>query len=158
VQPDQLHITLRFLASLDNEAIEKVIQTAHRIGEATVPFAVTVGGLGAFPSIKRPRVLWVGINQGEEDLVVLHDMLDYGLCAVGLDPEDKDPFRPHITLARVNLRGGSSDAAELSNLLTRNTNSAPTASFTARGLSVMRSRLEHGGAHHEELQSAPFGV
>jgi 2'-5' RNA ligase len=98
VAAGNLHLTLRFLGEVD----EATGARAVAIVAAPLPlpaFDLALGGVGAFPPAGRPRVLWIGVSRGAEELVQLHDLLEARLAPLGVEQEDR-PYRAHLTLAR----------------------------------------------------------
>jgi 2'-5' RNA ligase len=98
VNPEIMHLTLRFLGEIPVSTVEHVKQamsTLHFSG-----FDVDFHGLGAFPSLKRINVVWVGIRQGQEQLDEVFRQLEPRLRQLGLPGDDKG-FSPHLTIARV---------------------------------------------------------
>ena len=96
--PEQLHLTLRFIGDADdavNAAIRKGLATI-----ASLPFPLALNGAGCFPSPRRPRVLWVGLNGGEPLMQLQQKVETVVVMAAGLPAEER-PFSPHITLARL---------------------------------------------------------
>ena len=101
VKPENIHLTLRFLGEIPVVLVDeifKVMQSAVR-----PPFEMEVKGLGAFPSVTRPRVIWAGVSDGAEAVVEIHRKIEAGLKRLGFRPEDKR-FTAHITIARVKSR------------------------------------------------------
>ena len=99
VRLDGLHLTLRFLGPTDEEAIPDVAAAVDRSGVAMAPFDVAIGGAGAFPSVARPRALWLAVTAGVAELDAAARTLDDSLAEVGW-PRDDRPYRAHLTLAR----------------------------------------------------------
>jgi len=99
VRLDGLHLTLRFLGPTDEEAIPDVAAAVDRSGAAMGPFDVAIGGAGAFPSVARPRALWLAVTAGVAELDAAARTLDDRLAEVGWARDDR-PYRPHLTLAR----------------------------------------------------------
>ncbi|MDQ7857370.1 MAG: RNA 2',3'-cyclic phosphodiesterase [Armatimonadota bacterium] len=100
VRPDHLHFTLRFLGELPPAQVARAV-VATRDAVATIaPFALTLGGLGAFPSLERPQVVWVGTIAGADALVALARAVNEALARAKF-PADGRPFRPHVTLGRA---------------------------------------------------------
>ncbi|MDP8247819.1 MAG: RNA 2',3'-cyclic phosphodiesterase [Candidatus Tritonobacter lacicola] len=100
VKPDNIHVTIRFLGEISPETrglVERVLRNAA-IGFS--PFDVTIGEMGAFPSFRRPRVLWAGIGKGKEELRRLHLRIEEGLGEIGI-PAERRPYTPHITIGRL---------------------------------------------------------
>lgn len=96
VQPENMHITLRFVGDIDGRTADDL---ADLLADASVPpFTVSISGGGAFGG-RDPRVLWAGVNGGQE-LDALYRANERAARAAGLDPDPRD-FRPHVTLARM---------------------------------------------------------
>ena len=70
VKPENIHLTLKFLGHLPPEQLEKVKITARETLQPFKPFGISISGLGAFPKIKYPRVVWIGIDKGKEEIVL----------------------------------------------------------------------------------------
>lgn len=103
VRMDGLHLTLRFLGATDPSRVADVARVVDDVGVSQRPFRITVRGAGAFPSASRPRTVWLGIDEGREELGRLSQRLSEGLVAAGW-PADERPFRAHLTLARADGR------------------------------------------------------
>ncbi len=100
VKPENAHLTLRFLGDLGDSGVRRAGEAVLR-GASDVPaFRATIGGLGAFPSMSRPRLFWAGLAEGAEESKALARSVNDCLKRDGFGPPDK-PFRPHLTLARV---------------------------------------------------------
>ena len=108
VSPRQLHLTLQFLGDITTAQVAEAIEAARAAAAANAPFAVTFAGLGAFPSVAAPRVMWVGVTRGAEHLIALAESLARALRdrRLSLDPR---PFAPHLTLARARGTGRPPD-------------------------------------------------
>ncbi|HZU12612.1 MAG TPA: RNA 2',3'-cyclic phosphodiesterase [Chloroflexota bacterium] len=102
VNPDLLHITLRFLGATPAERLQAVRTAVCNAAAELAPFTLRLSGLGAFPSISRPRVVWAGLAGGAGllELEHLYDLVERGLEAHGFAAEER-AFSPHITLART---------------------------------------------------------
>lgn len=100
VQPEQMHLTLRFLGDTNTAQLPAIQATMDAAGAANVPFEMRMQGIGCFPNMKRPRVIWVGLAGQEELLLALVTDLERRLASLGWEPEGK-PFRAHLTLGRV---------------------------------------------------------
>ena len=98
MQPQNIHVTIRFLGEITRPIIEDVQQEMTAV--TFRPFEVRLQGVGVFPHLKRPRVVWIGIAQGDKELRDIHSQLEPRLRALGLPADDKG-FSPHITIARV---------------------------------------------------------
>jgi 2'-5' RNA ligase len=113
VRLDGLHITLRFLGPTLEDRIDSLAAALRRASAGGEPFAVTIGGAGAFPPTGRPRTLWLGVREGADELAALNGRLDEALVEAGWAHEER-PFRAHLTLARSDgVRAGPTTAAAL---------------------------------------------
>ncbi len=99
VKPDNIHLTIVFMGDVNEKAIPEIISSIDNSVSKHKPFNITLGGMGLFPDIKRPRVLWLGLNGEVERLGALRDDLQKPLEAYGIEQE-KRAFRPHLTLGR----------------------------------------------------------
>ena len=103
VRPEGLHVTLKFLGSVDPGRLERVHTALVADLHDQPALHVSVNGIGAFPNWRRPRVVWVGLHG--EGLVALAASIDGALAPLGFEPEQR-AFTPHLTLARVNSPRG----------------------------------------------------
>jgi 2'-5' RNA ligase len=97
VRPEGIHLTLKFLGEVPSERLAQVVQAMREL-PPFAPFAVEVKGLGGFPGLTRPRVLWVGIEPSPE-LAQLARRVEEAVATLGF-PRESRPFTPHLTLAR----------------------------------------------------------
>jgi RNA 2',3'-cyclic 3'-phosphodiesterase len=95
-----MHVTLKFLGEVQEALVPQVSSALHTVAEDTAPFSVAIAGVGGFPGLQNPRVLWAGIKTGAMQLSGLAVRVDEALHRVGFSREAR-PFSPHITLARV---------------------------------------------------------
>jgi 2'-5' RNA ligase len=98
VDPEIMHLTLRFLGEIPQPTVEQVKNAMDSVHFPA--FEVEFSGLGAFPSLKRINVVWVGIKRGQEQLDDIFHQLEPKLRQSGL-PADNKGFSPHLTIARV---------------------------------------------------------
>lgn len=116
VEPENIHITMRFLGNITQTMVDKVYEEMKKV--KFTPFDVKIRGVGAFPNIHHPRVLWAGITQGAEQLRAIFSQLEPNLRRLGFAPDPKG-FSPHLTIARV--RSGR-NKAQLAKRLEENLN------------------------------------
>ncbi len=137
---ENLHLTLKFFAAIEEESLEKIGEVMLSVGRFTPPFQVRLKGLGAFPSLARPRVFWLGIHQ-DEPLRHLHQDLEDRLERLGL-ARDPRPFAPHLTLGRPQgpLHGGRDPIGRRQPGLDLD--------LPVDQLILYQSRLRPGGAQH----------
>ena len=95
--PDQLHLTLKFLGETEPERVPEIHQNLSQV-EAPA-FSMTIKGFGYFPKGKQPRVLWSGINKNKS-LEKLQQFIEQTCTSMGFDAETRS-FKPHVTIARI---------------------------------------------------------
>ncbi|MDR0372125.1 MAG: RNA 2',3'-cyclic phosphodiesterase [Nitrososphaerota archaeon] len=98
VDPQNIHITVRFLGPIQPEMVEKIYTTMKNI--KFTPFNIQLSGLGVFPTINYPRVVWAGITDGADQLKSIFEQLEPQIHDLGFAP-DPNGFSPHLTIARV---------------------------------------------------------
>ncbi len=98
VEPKNIHITVRFLGGISPAMIEKVYAAMKNVKFS--PFNVQIHGLGVFPTLNYPRVVWAGITDGAEQLKSIFEQLEPQIHELGFAP-DPNGFSPHLTIARV---------------------------------------------------------
>ena len=103
---ENLHITLNFLGDVPETELNNVCQAASRAVEDVAAFDIQIEGLGAFPEVARPRVIWLGITEGQSELQQLQRKLEQALEPLGFPPERR-LYRPHLTLGRIKRSGKS---------------------------------------------------
>jgi 2'-5' RNA ligase len=100
VQPENIHLTLKFLGERDEKKIDKIKEALDETARDKTCFSLRLCNLGAFPKIDFPRVIWVGIDKGEEEIKKIAYELEEKIAKAGIPKEDK-PFSSHITIARL---------------------------------------------------------
>jgi len=88
VKPRNIHLTLKFLGDVEEEKSRVVVETVKRACRGNMPFEFTVEGVGAFPSARKPRVIWVGVNRSVP-LAALHERLEQEFKTTGFPPEQR---------------------------------------------------------------------
>jgi 2'-5' RNA ligase len=116
VEPANIHITLRFLGGISSEIIDKIYMVIKNVKFS--PFNVGIHGLGVFPTLNYPRVVWAGITDGAEELKSIFEQIEPQIHELGIAPDPKG-FSPHLTIARV--RSGA-NKQNLVNLVTKQSN------------------------------------
>jgi len=98
VSPGNLHVTLKFLGACDNDQASRIVEIMHNAAEY-LPLRLQVGGVGAFPSQRSARVLWVGTSDLEDRIVKVYNVLDKGAEKCGFQRENRR-YTPHVTIGR----------------------------------------------------------
>lgn len=99
VEPDNLHITLKFLGDTDEEKVDQIKDSIYDSIKDVKPFNIKLKNLGVFPNINYIKVLWIGIEHGEQ-LSVIAKNIDERLNKIGFKKE-KRSFSPHLTIGRI---------------------------------------------------------
>ena len=95
---DQIHFTLEFLGEIDQVKYDQVKDVMEEISFSS--FDISLKGVGVFPNLKNPRVIWIGIDEnGAEKLISIANEVGIKLKALGFEKEKK--FKPHLTVFRV---------------------------------------------------------
>lgn len=132
VPPAKLHLTVRFLGAVEPEALPVLEEDLRSATLSLSPVRIATAGLGAFPGLRRPRVVWAGVR-GE------FEALDAAIRAAtaGRREADDKPFQPHLTLARVNP--GSPAVGRLLEPLAQEMREAAFGEWTAEHVALMES-------------------
>ena len=145
VKPENLHLTVRFLGDLGDSGVRRAGEAVRRGASDRVAFQASLGPLGAFPSLQKPRVLWTGLAEGAEESIALAKAVNLSLDRAGFGPADK-PFKPHITLARVR------EHAQGVEEITRYAPPPPPGPASFDRIVVMKSDLHPAGARYTALE------
>ncbi len=144
VNPEGVHLTLKFLGNVSKDAIPIIESGMRRAAEGICLFTVRIQGAGCFPSSRRPRVLWLGLQGELEPLLTAQSRLEDSLEASGVDRETRR-FRPHLTLGRVSSGLSEGRAGRLKETLEAVGEMGPC-DLPVDGLSLMESVLGKEGA------------
>lgn len=146
VEPENLHITLKFLGDINDVQAWEVSQSLEPIVASQSRFNVTLKGLGAFPALNRPRSLWVGLIEGEAAVKALFDDVDAKLRELGY-PSEQRRFHAHLTLGRV--RGHQQKQALISKLEEFSETELGTMEIAA--VTLYSSQLRRVGPHYSRM-------
>ncbi|MCA9727957.1 MAG: RNA 2',3'-cyclic phosphodiesterase [Candidatus Eisenbacteria bacterium] len=147
VDPRSFHLTVRFFGDLDRRGVERARDVVRGTRFDRIP--VRMGKVSAFPSVSRPQVLWVGLEDGGGTLPVLVERLDHRLREAGFGPPDK-PWKSHLTFGRVargaRLPDGWHEGIAL-----------PASEYRLDSIALMRSELLPTGARYTALERVTAG-
>lgn len=146
---ERLHLTLKFLGSVEADRLNGLVD-ALSVLQQTERFQIVLSGLGAFPSISRPSVLWLGVEEGAGELKTLAEQVDRCCQAAGFEPEQRD-FTPHLTLARVKRSRGSGRS------VLQSVSPTSVGSSSVSEVTLYRSHLGGGGSAYTPLARIPLG-
>jgi len=100
VKADNIHLTLRFLGETEEKLVPRLQEMITTIAPRYQSVEANFSTLGAFPNLRRPRVIWVGLTDLPEHLFALADEIEQKIRQLGFKPEHRR-FKPHVTLGRV---------------------------------------------------------
>jgi 2'-5' RNA ligase len=147
IDTDNVHLTLKFLGNIEASQVEPIERALAARLKVFSRFTINAKGLGVFPGVRRPRVLWVGIDQPR--LAELALSVEAALVPLGFAPEQRG-FQPHLTIGR--FRQFESSAKQLSGQLERWKNQ-PFGSCDVREVTLFQSLLKPDGALHNPLRT-----
>lgn len=107
-QPNSFHLTVRFLGETDKQHLPAMREALDRVCQAHAPIEIPIERLQAFPTLQKPRVLWVGPSEewlrshAACQLSAWYQEVEACCRSLGFEPDDK-PFTPHLTLARIKM-------------------------------------------------------
>jgi 2'-5' RNA ligase len=146
VPPANVHITLKFLGETDEGLIPSIEKALKAVAEEAGAFTMNVGGAGAFPDAKRPRVVWAAVREGRDELAELAKAVDSGLEIPGFEAERR-PFRGHVTVARVK---GPAATEAVAAVVAAN-EGRDFGSFEVESFSLVKSELKPDGAVYSDV-------
>jgi 2'-5' RNA ligase len=152
VRPENIHLTLKFLGDIKEDGIENVTTAIYDSVKTYVPMSLCAKGVGVFPGIKRPRVVWVGVSGQIESLVGLQKRLEEALEVLGFEKE-KRPFSGHLTLGRIK---GRIDPKRFGDVLKKYVGFT-SETFYADKVILYKSELKPTGAVYTEIVNVPLG-
>lgn len=147
---EQLHGTLSFLGEVDRRRVSEVHQGLEGAVLGVPPFSIEVRGIGVFPSWRRPRVLWIGLDGGEA-LIDLHERVANALEEIGY-PKENRRFRPHATLGRFRSSRNVGPLVELLHRIEQECYGR----FKVDHITLFDSRLRPEGPLHHEIAHFSF--
>jgi 2'-5' RNA ligase len=117
IPADRMHLTIRFLGEVD-DGQASMVREVFEEPLAVMPFSLTLCGAGTFPKSGTPRVVWLGVTQGREQLLEVEREITARLTPLGIPEEDR-AYSPHLTVARVRDPAGLKSARLLDGLTDR---------------------------------------
>jgi len=149
VKPEGIHLTLKFLGDVPANRIEEIERALTQACAGFPAFSLSVGGLGCFPNPRRPRVVWVGVQEESGTLAGLQKAIEDGMEKLGFAPEGRR-FHAHLTLGRTQRRASSGDVRRLGQLVSE-TDIGSLGQMEARSVSLIKSDLKPTGAVYTQL-------
>jgi RNA 2',3'-cyclic 3'-phosphodiesterase len=144
-----LHVTLNFYGPVHDEQVEAAADALRRAASDLPAFRLRARGLGVFPDARRPRVLWVGLADGQESILALRNRLEDLSAALGFE-RDARAFHAHLTLGRVK------EGQEGVEPLMAEHEQFDGLASTVTGAVLYESRLQRAGAEYAALAHVPL--
>lgn len=151
VRPHNIHLTIKFLGNVDEAEINTIGRTIVDALKEFPPISLAAKGIGVFPGIQRPRVLWVGVTGQVESLIEMQKGLDDRLEALGFPKENKS-LKGHLTIGRVK---GKIDFTRLGEAMNTYQGFASEL-FVADQVILFKSQLQSAGPVYTELLRMPL--
>jgi 2'-5' RNA ligase len=152
IEPENLHITLWFIGEVPDARVDHIAEALKNPGFTIPPFDLSLGGCGVFPPSGQPRVFWIGVRHGSQEMGAVYRNIGERLEPLGFLPERRD-YTAHLTIARVKEAGAGSARAVRSIL-----DELPSDCGTSRvaAVTLFRSRLSPRGATYEPQLRVPL--
>ena len=151
VPPDRMHLTVRFIGEVDDERAA-MVGKVFEAPVAVAPFTLALCGVGTFPRSGTPRVVWVGVTEGNDGLRAVETEVTSRLTPLDI-PEEERAYSPHLTLARVREPAGLKTAHLLDGLTDRRIGTVPIGAIT-----LFQSKLSPKGPTYTPLLHIPLGT
>ena len=147
VRPENVHLTLKFLGDVSKEdLLDRVAEALGAVCGRHEPFEAEPSAFGAFPSVKRARILWAGIDRGSDRLRALAEDVESSMEPLGFESEDR-AYMPHLTLGRARARPVVLEAVETP---------FTVPNFTVRNMELVQSVLGGAGVTYSSLATYPL--
>jgi 2'-5' RNA ligase len=151
VAEPRIHLTLKFLGERPDAAVAPLADAIRAVAQSHAAPLVRIAGVGAFPNFRRPHVVWIGVDP-EPRLELLHHDIEVACDALGYEIDGR-PFRPHLTLGRVNAHG---DVEQIRALRAAAKKVRFTDEFMVVAIDMMQSEVGAGGPVYTTLATAPL--
>ncbi len=148
-RPEGMHLTLKFLGDIEEKRIPKIERVLDMAVDGISTFSLSVSGMGIFPDMRRPRVVWIGLKEEGGNLIRLQNGVEEELKKIGFPTENRR-FTPHITLGRIRSNRNTEKLLRLID----NEKSADTGRFEVSEIHLIKSELKPAGAVYTKLYSA----
>jgi 2'-5' RNA ligase len=155
VAPENIHLTLKFLGDVESGRMPDLQRAVVDACAGSAPFTLRIAGAGAFPSMQRPNVVWVGVSGEIERAALLAQKIDDVCAALGF-ARDARAFSPHLTLGRVKRDASSSDRRGIGEMIA-NAQVGNLGEVRVEHVGVMKSELHPGGSVYTQLATVELG-
>jgi 2'-5' RNA ligase len=153
VAPQNVHLTLKFLGDVSPANLKQLAETLKAEAASHGMFSISVGGLGAFPTPRRARVIWIGL-EAPPALVALQRGLEAAAAQLGYATEER-PFSPHLTIGRVGQNVSAADLQRIRIALDA-TRVGALGTLRVEAIHIFKSDLQPGGSVYTHLYALPL--
>ena len=150
VSPEGIHLTLKFLGQTSVDKIEPIAKALTLACAPFSPFTCMAGGLGCFPNLRRPRVIWVAVEEPTGTISELQGAIERACSELGFKGERR-AFHPHLTLGRLRDWASAQERRAVGELIQR-TEIPSLGVVAAKVISLIRSDLRPTGAVYTTLR------
>ncbi|MCS7251917.1 MAG: RNA 2',3'-cyclic phosphodiesterase [Anaerolineae bacterium] len=154
VQPESIHLTLKFLGMIPASHIDEIVAALRGLALERGPFTFVVEGIGCFPDLQHPRVIWAGISDPTRALGVFQRLVESSMQKLGYPPEDR-PYQPHLTLGRVGREAAPAHHRRIAEVIEQTT-AERFGEVRAAEIVLMRSDLHPHGAVYTPIARVPL--
>jgi 2'-5' RNA ligase len=152
VDPQGIHLTLKFLGNVDVDKIDAITRAMQPAKMSVGAFDLQIADLGVFPNSRRVQIVWIGLGGSVDKLLELQKDIELYIAPLGFPPE-KRPFTPHLTIARVREYATPVQRQALGEIVAK-TQTELNLGIKVNSISLMRSQLTPKGAIYTRLCSA----
>jgi 2'-5' RNA ligase len=146
VNPSSIHLTLKFLGNINSAQIPDIENTLRPIVSSQSRLQIEISGIGAFPNVRQPRVVWAGVSEPSGRLVKMVSLIEDAFDGLGFQRESRS-FNPHLTLGRMKSNRAKEKLVDLINYM----NPEPGITFFADRVTLFQSILEPAGPRYNAL-------
>ncbi|MFC1501283.1 RNA 2',3'-cyclic phosphodiesterase [Elusimicrobiota bacterium] len=147
INEDNLHLTLKFYGELSKQELEKINTLVPKALMDINPFEISFKNFGAFPSFKKPRILWLGVSEGSENLITIAENIEKYSAECGFKTEERK-YHPHLTVGRFKMPKPIDD---------KTNTDTESFSFLCKKIDIMESILETDGPKYSITNSVKLG-
>jgi 2'-5' RNA ligase len=151
VRTENIHLTLKFLGNIQLPDIERVAEAIAAAAEIQDAFALKISGIGVFPNIKNPRVIWSGLSGNVQSLQSLYTSLEDQLGRQGFEKETRR-FKGHLSLGRAK---GKIDSRRMMDAIAA-CGGVSSDMFSIRRITFFQSHLQKEGPLYTRIMTAPL--
>jgi 2'-5' RNA ligase len=161
VRPAAIHLTVKFLGDIPENHVGDLQSVVGDALRSFAPFSIDVAGLGVFPDLRAPRVLWLGLSsrssEGRPTTALSHLAATVEHCLEGLGyPPESRPFNPHLTLAKI--KEGAKEVGRALARIGLLGGDVQLGRLDVRTIALMQSELRPSGSVYTKLWEVPLGI